>query len=96
MIEVAFSERFARKADLYDQRLSTKLAKKIDQLHQMDMPSLFAKAQLLKLLPDSEALWILHLPGNYRLIFRRVGSDAIELIDLVAHEDMDKFSRARR
>lgn len=96
MIQVAFSERFARKADLYDGRLSTKLAMKIDQLHQMDMPSLFSSAHLLKRLPDSGALWILDLPGNYKLIFRQVRSNTIELVDLVAHEDMDKFSRARR
>lgn len=96
MIEVAFSERFARKADLYDRRLSIKLASKIDQLHKMDMHSLLANAHLFKRLPDSVAIWVLALTADYRLIFKRVGPDAIELIDVVAHEDMDKFSRARR
>lgn len=96
MIEVLFDSRFERKAGFFEGRLLKKLVEKLEQLKVMDMHLLLRDSYAIKGVSGTENVLVTKVSNDYRLIFRRIGPDSIEVMDIVSHEDIDKFSRRGR
>lgn len=94
MADVLFTPRFERKAALFEGRLLTKVDQKIAKISAMDVDSLLRESRNIKSLLWPEKVWLTKVGIEYRLIFRRTGPNSIEVMDIVAHEDLDKYVRA--
>jgi len=94
-IKLYISPRFERKADLFDNALVSRLNDKIDRISGMDINTFLRQSNRLKSGFDaSNELWVARLFNEYRLIFRLAENQSIELMDIVAYDDLSKFIRS--
>jgi mRNA-degrading endonuclease RelE of RelBE toxin-antitoxin system len=92
-IHLKFSPRFERKAELFDNSTLPRLQKKLDWLNKINIDQLVQQSHMLRNPSSEGTLWVAKLFDDYRVIFRRIDKDAIELLDIVAHDDLYKFVR---
>jgi hypothetical protein len=95
MTQVFFSARLKRKAELFEGRLDTSFSQKLRLIAEMTTESLLRDSHFIKGTNQPAKLLVTRLSGEYRLIFRQISSDSIEVVDVVSHEDLEKFAGGR-
>ncbi|MBN3197269.1 hypothetical protein H5A20_00930 [Pectobacterium brasiliense] len=89
---ISTTSRFERKIDLLDKRLSLLLSKRLKRLENEGINSILEQSH--KLIGTTEPqLWVAKISSSYRLIFRNVEKNRIELIDIVTRDDLSKFAK---
>lgn len=78
--------------DLFDKSALPHLRARLTKLKNTDVEIILKQSQLLKRM-DGVSLWITAFFRDYRVIFRRSGIQELELLDIVAHDDLHKFLR---
>lgn len=91
MIEVTLAPRLLSMTDLMEGRLLNSLQQKLRMITEMTIEMLLHDSHLIRSGPRSENLWVTRVSYDQRLIFRRTGIASIEAIDIVSHEDLNKF-----
>lgn len=95
MAKLTFAPRLQGKADLMEGRLLKSLNHKLDVIAGMTVESLLHDSHSIQVTSGSDRLWVTRVSSDYRLIFRRTGADSIEAVDVVSHEDLNKFVGSR-
>jgi plasmid maintenance system killer protein len=95
MVNLTFAPRLQGKADLMEGRLLKSLQNKLDMIAGMTIDSLLRDSHFIRVPSEYDKLWVTRISPEYRLIFRRTGTDSIEAIDVVSHEDLNKFIGSR-
>ena len=96
MTQVSLSNRLQRKAELFEGRLAKSVSQKLGVITAMTVESLLRHSYVIKGIAQPETLWVTKLSREYRLLFRRTGTDSIEVVDVVSHEDLEKFAGERQ
>lgn len=95
MVEVTFTPRLQGKADLMEGRLLKSLTQRLDVITGMTIDTLLRDSHRILGIAEPGTLWITRVAKDHRLIFRRTGTASIEVVDVVSHEDLDKFVGSR-
>lgn len=96
-INLYMSHRFERKADLLDNAIASRLNAKINRISEMDFSAFLRQSSRLRSgFEASTELWVAPLFNEYRLIFRPTENQSIELMDIVAYDDLSKFIRSAK
>lgn len=76
-------------------RVLTGLNERLDLIARIPMESLLLNSHVIRGIAHLDTLRVMRVADGHRLIFRQTGSDTIEVIDLVSHEDLGKFAGSR-
>jgi hypothetical protein len=95
MAKVTLAPRLQDKADLMEGRILKGLNHRLDVIARMPMESLLRDSHAIRGIAQPDTLWVTRVAYDHRLIFRRTGPDTIEAIDLVSHDDLEKFAGSR-
>jgi len=91
MAKVTFAPRLQDKADLMEGRLLKSLNQRLKIIAGMTVESLLRDSHIIRGTSQPDTLWVTRVSYDHRLIFRRTGTDSIEAVDVVSHEDLNKF-----
>ncbi len=91
MIKVTFAPRLQGKVDLMEGRLLKSLNQRLEVITEMTTEALLSDSHTIGGIAQPDPLWVARVSNDHRLIFRRTGADSIEVVDVVSHEDLNKF-----
>jgi hypothetical protein len=90
-IRLHFSPRFERKIDLLDNSVLPRIRASLAKLEASHIDALLKRSRKMLTRSGEPPLLIVGFAVDYRIIFRRIGKEDIELLDIVAHDDLNKF-----
>lgn len=76
-------------------RLLKSLNQRLEVIAGMSIEALLRDSHLIRGIAQPDTLWVTRVSYEHRLIFRRTGPASIEAVDVVSHEDLDKFAGLR-
>ena len=90
--QVQIIPRLERKAVMFDPLMQERIAKKIEMISAMDIDAVLSVSHRLRTTDAAKNVWVTNVGPDLRLLFSRTGPVSIEVIDVVTHDDLDKFA----